>query len=43
MACHGAVAKRVDWALAELLKLRSTSAVVSELTEREGCSRRMYS
>lgn len=40
MACHGAVAKRVDWALAELLKLRSTSAVVSELTEREGCSRR---
>lgn len=40
MACHGAVAKRVDWALAELLKLRSTSAVVSELAEREGCSRR---
>ena len=40
MACHGAVAKRIDWALAELLKLKSTSAVVTELTQREGCSRR---
>jgi len=40
MACHGAVAQRVDWALGELLKLRSTSAVVTDLTEREGCSRR---
>ena len=40
MACHGAVTKRVDWALSELLKLRSTSAVVSDLTKREGCSRR---
>jgi hypothetical protein len=42
MACHDAVKQRREYAWRQLLAGRSTTSVVSELTEREGgCSRRM--
>ena len=40
MACKGATAGRVSWALGELMAGRGSSAVVSDLSQREGVSRR---
>lgn len=40
MACRGATAQRVDWALKQLLAGRSSTALVAEMAEREGVSRR---
>jgi len=40
MANRSAVSERVNWAAAQLAECHSTSAVVSEMSERWGCSRR---
>ena len=40
MASPSVTAERIQWAVDRLLECRSTSAVVSQLSEREGLSRR---
>ena len=40
MANRSAVSERVNWAAAQLAECHPTSAVVSEMSERWGCSRR---
>jgi predicted transcriptional regulator len=40
MAGPSVTAERIQWAVDRLLECRSTSAVVSQLSEREGLSRR---
>ena len=40
MTCRSAAAERLDWALARLVECRSTTAVVTEVAQRWGCSRR---
>jgi len=40
MAARSATAERVSWALERLIECRSTTAVVTQLSDREGISRR---
>jgi len=40
MTCRSAAAARLDWAVNRLMECRSTTAVVSELAQRWGVSRR---
>jgi hypothetical protein len=40
MAGPSVTTQRIDWAARRLMECRSTSAVVAELAEREGLSRR---
>ena len=40
MTCRSAAAERLDWALTRLVECRSTTAVVTEVAQRWGVSRR---
>lgn len=40
MAARSATAERIDWAVQRLIECRSTTAVVTEMAARWGCSRR---